>query len=137
MANSLKSRVEQRVLRKRVDVFTPKDFANLGGEDQVLRALRTLTREQKLIRLGYGVYARARKSSLSGRVVLANPQGLLAVGRQALDRLNVTWELTDAQRDYNSGKSTQIPINPVIRIKGRFSRKLRYGDTEIVFERGR
>jgi len=137
MANSLKSRVERRVLKKQTDVFTPKDFANLGGEDQVLRALRILTREQKLIRLGYGVYARARKSALTGRVVLANPQGFLAVGRQALDRLNVKWELTSAQLDYNSGKSTQIPINPVIRIKGRFSRKLRYGNTEIVFERNR
>ncbi len=137
MAVSLKSRVERRLLRKQVDVFTPKDFANLGGEDQVLRALRMLTREQKLIRLGYGVYARARKSALSGRVVLANPQGFLAVGRQALDCLNVKWELTDAQRDYNSGKSTQIPVNPVIRVKGRFSRKLRYGNTEIVIERSR
>lgn len=137
MANSLKSKVERRVLKKQTDVFTPKDFANLGGEDQVLRALRTLMREQKLIRLGYGVYARARKSPLTGRVVLANPQGLLAVGRQVLDRLNVKWELTNAQFDYNSGKSTQIPINPVIRIKGRFSRKLRYGNTEIVFERNR
>ncbi len=137
MAVSLKSRVERRLLRKQVDVFTPKDFANLGGEDQVLRALRMLTREQKLIRLGYGVYARSRKSALSGRVVLANPQGLLAVGRQALDCLNVKWELTDAQRDYNNGKSTQIPVNPVIRVKGRFSRKLRYGNAEIVIERGR
>ena len=42
MAVSLKSRVERRMLRKQTDVFTPKDFANLGGEDQVLRALRML-----------------------------------------------------------------------------------------------
>lgn len=137
MANTLKSRVERRVQKKQVDVFTPKDFAKLGGEDQVLRALRTLTREQKLVRLGYGIYARARKSELSGRVVLANPQGLLGVARQALDCLNVKWELTESQRAYNEGKSTQIPVNPVIRVKGRFSRKLRYGTTELIIEHAR
>lgn len=137
MANTLKSLVERRLQNKQRDVFTPKDFAALAGEDQVLRALRTLTREQKLVRLGYGIYARARKSELSGRMVLANPQGLLGAARQALDCLNVKWELSESQRAYNAGQSTQVPVNPVIRVKGRFSRKLRYGGTELVIERGR
>lgn len=137
MPNTLKAKIERRLLRKQSDVVTPKDFANLAGEDQVLRALRTLTREQKLVRLGYGIYARARKSELSGRVVLANPQGLLGVARQALDCLNVPWELTESQRAYNEGTSTQIPVNPVIRVKGRFSRKLRYAGTELIIDRGR
>jgi len=28
-----------------------------------------------------------------------------------------------------------VPVNPVVRVKGRFSRKLRYGNTELVLER--
>jgi hypothetical protein len=47
----------------------------------------------------------------------------------------VEWEPTAAERDYNEGRSTQVPINPVVRVKGRFSRQLRYGNTELVLER--
>ena len=39
------------------------------------------------------------------------------------------------ERAYNEGRSTQVPVNPVVRVKGRFSRQLRYGNTELVLER--
>jgi hypothetical protein len=59
-----------RIARKRDDVFLPREFRDLGGEDQVLRALRELTKEGKLIRLGYGVYGRAITSQISGESIL-------------------------------------------------------------------
>ena len=31
--------------------------------------------------------------------------------------------------------STQVPVNPVVRVKGRFSRHLRYRNAELVLER--
>ena len=40
----------------RVFVYLPREFRDLGGEDQVLRVLRALVREKRLVRLGYGVY---------------------------------------------------------------------------------
>ena len=55
--------------------------------------------------------------------------------RQALDKLGVDWEPTEAERAYNEGRSTQVPVNPVVRVKSRFSRQLRYRDTELVLER--
>jgi hypothetical protein len=67
--------------------------------------------------------------------VLQNPEGFAGVARQALDKLGVEWEPTASERAYNAGRSTQIPVNPVVRVKGRFSRHLRYGDTELVLER--
>ena len=55
--------------------------------------------------------------------------------RQALTKLGVKWEPTEAERAYNEGGSTQVPVNPVVRIKGRFSRRLRDRNVELVLER--
>ena len=133
---TLKDRIEERIARKAGEaVFLTREFAALGGEDQVLRALRGLVREGRLVRLGYGVYGRAVKSSLSGDPMLYSPNGFIGAAREALDKLGVTWEPTEAERAYNEGRSTQVPVNPVVRVKGRFRRQLRYGNAELVLER--
>ena len=65
--NTLRERIEERIARKRGDdVFLTREFRDLGGEDQVLRVLRVLVREKRLVRLGYGVYGRAVVSRLTG-----------------------------------------------------------------------
>lgn len=132
---TLRERVETRIARKRDTVFLTREFRDLGGEDQVLRVLRTLVREKRLLRLGYGVYGRAFVSRLSGAPVLNSPDGFTGAAREALTKLGVQWEPTEAERAYNEGRSTQVPVNPVVRVKGRFSRQLRYGNTELVLER--
>ena len=133
---TLREKIEARIARKRRDdVFLPREFRDLGGEDQVLRVLRGLVREKRLVRLGYGVYGRAVISRLSGEPILYSPNGFLGAARQALTKLGVTWEPTEAERAYNEGRSTQVPLNPVVRVKGRFSRRLRDGNLELVFER--
>ncbi len=133
---TLRERIEERIARKRGDdVFLPREFRDLGGEDQVLRVLRTLVREKRLVRLGYGVYGRASVSRLTGEPLLYSPNGFLGAARQALTKLGVAWESTEAERAYNEGRSTQVPINPVVRVKGRFSRRLRDGNLELVLER--
>jgi hypothetical protein len=133
---TLRERIEARIARKkRDDVFLPREFADLGGEDQVLRVLRGLVREGHLVRLGYGVYGRAMQSRLSGEPILYSTNGFIGAARQALTKLGVQWEPTEAEQAYNEGRSTQIPVNPVVRVKGRFSRQLRYGKTELVLER--
>jgi hypothetical protein len=125
---TLRETIEARIARRKgEDVFLTREFSDLGGEDQVLRALRGIVREGQLVRLGYGVYGRAFKSSLTGKPVLRSTDGFIGAARQALDKLGVKWDLTEAQRAYNEGRSTQIPVNPVVRVKGRFSRHLRYG----------
>ncbi|HEV2524561.1 MAG TPA: hypothetical protein VGU44_05470 [Gammaproteobacteria bacterium] len=63
---SLERRIEGKVSRcwKR-SVFTRKDFVGFGGYDQIGRALLKLTRQGKVIRLGYGLYAKARKNRIT------------------------------------------------------------------------
>src|SRR6266404_2241702 len=133
---TLRERIETRIARKRrEDVFLPREFRDLGGEDQVLRVLRGLVREKRLVRLGYGVYGRAIVSRISGEPMLYTMDGLLGAARQALTKLGVAWEPTEAERAYNEGRSTQVPVNPVVRVKGRFSRRLRDRNVELVLER--
>ena len=133
---TLREKIEARMARRRgEDVFLTREFTDLGGEDQVLRALRGLMRQGHLVRLGYGVYGRAFKSRLSGKPVLQSSNGFISAARQALDKLGVEWEPTEAERAYNEGRSTQLPVNPVVRVKGRFSRQLPYGNSELVLER--
>jgi len=133
---TLRERIEGRIARRRdEDVFLPREFRDFGGEDQVLRVLRILVREKRLVRLGYGVYGRAVVSRLSGDPILYSQSGFLGAARQALTKLGVPWEPSEAKRDYNEGRSTQIPLNPVVRVRGRFSRRLRDGKQELVVAR--
>jgi hypothetical protein len=133
---TLRGKIEYRIARKAGDsVFLTREFRDLSDEDQVLRALRGLVRDGRLVRLGYGVYARAIISRLSGEPLLSNPTGLRGAAREALTKLGVPWEPTEAELAYNEGRSTQIPVNPVLRVKGRFSRRLRDKDRELVLVR--
>jgi Family of unknown function (DUF6088) len=132
---TLLRKIENRISRKAGDVFLTREFTELAGEDQVLRALRELVKAGRLVRLGYGVYGRAIKSRLSGEPMLYTANGFIGAARQALTKLGVEWAPTDSERAYNEGASTQIPVNPVVRIKGRFSRQLRYRDMELVLDR--
>jgi hypothetical protein len=132
---TLRERVEGRIAERRDTVFLPREFRDLGGEDQVLRVLRGLTRDGRLVRLGYGVYGRAERSRLSGEPILAARGGFIDAARRALDKLGVPWEPTEFERAYNEGRSTQVPVNPAVRIKTRFARRLRYQDTELRLER--
>ena len=129
---TLRQKVEDRIARKMgEDVFLPREFRDLGGEDQILRALRTLVKDKQLVHLGYGVYGRAVVSRLTGATLLDAPNGLPGAARQALNKLGVVWEPTETERAYNEGRSTQIPLNPVLRVKSRFSRKLSDGISEL------
>jgi hypothetical protein len=132
---TLQEKLRERIGRRPDDVFLTREFRDLGGEDQVLRALRGLVREGTLVRLGYGVYGRAETSQLSGQPILAARGGFIDAVRQALDKLGVPWEPTEYQRAYNEGRSTQVPVNPAVRVKSRFARRLFYQDTELRLER--
>jgi len=132
---TLRTRISNRIAKSSKAAFVPEDFKDLGGYDQVLRVLRVLRSEDRLIRLGYGIYVKARTSKLSQRVIIDSPAGFAGVAREALNKLGVDWRPTDAEIDYNKGLSTQIPVNPVVNIRGRFSRKISYGDRELVCAR--
>ena len=99
---TLRERIQTRIARKGgEDVFLTREFRDLGGEDQVLRVLRLLVREKQLVRLGYGFYGQAVISRLSGEPLLYSADGFVGAARQALTKLGVVWEPTEAEVAYH------------------------------------
>ena len=125
--------IRKRISRKRCDVFLRSDFEDLGGYDQVGRCLRTLISEGALIKIGYGLYARARISAISGETVPT--KSLPELAREALARLDVSVVLTKAEKDYRDDIATQVPTGRRIGVQGRISRKISLRNAEITYER--
>lgn len=129
----LERRVAERVSRKKANVLMREDFRDLGDYDQVGRALRRLVAKGRLVRIGYGLYARAAVSPLSGRTVPA--RSLPALAAAALERLDVEVVPSGLARAYNAGRTTQVPTGRVIAVKGRISRRIGYDGKYVTFER--
>lgn len=128
---TIKTRIQSRLKRSKRYVFTRDDFEDLAGYDQVGRALRELVKEGQLLKVGYGVYTKARKNVITGRLMPASPGGSAAVVIEALERLNVPYRFVGAAAAYSSGKSTQIPAFLEIEISSRFKRVLTIGNNKL------
>ena len=129
---TLSYKISARIARKNDIIFLREDFADLGGYDQVGRILRNLVRAGNIIKIGYGLYAKAKKSSLTGEVIPVAPLPTLA--KAALERLGVKVVPSALERDYNAGKTTQIPTGRMIAVKGRVNRKIGYGGAYVSYE---
>jgi len=66
---TLNYKISARIARKKDIVFLRKEFVDLGGYDRVGRIFRNLVRDGKIIKIGYGLYAKAKKSSITGEVI--------------------------------------------------------------------
>ena len=132
--NSLQTKIENRIAESREYVFLTREFTDRSGRRQVLRALRKIVAEGRLVRLGCGVYGLASPSGSVGPV-LFHPNGFIGAARTALTKLGVEWEPTESEIAFREGRTTEVPEVPAVRIKRRFSRRLRFGQTELVVER--
>ncbi len=129
---SIEYKIVARIARKKCAVFVREDFKDLSDYDQVGRALRNIAKEGRLIRLGYGVYAKAKKSSINGKLVPVAPLPDLA--KEALARLGIKTAPSRLEKDYNAGKTTQVPTGRLIAVRGRVNRKLGYGGAYVSYE---
>ena len=132
--NSLYYKVLERIRLLPSNVILRSDLMDLAEERQISRALKKLTTNEEIIRLGYGVYGRLTRSTRDPSLTYLDG-GALPTVREALNRLNVDWEPSRFENDYNSGRSTQVPANPPTKIKSRFARKLSYDDWEFRVEK--
>jgi len=129
---TLEDKVGYRIKRSKDSVFVPGDFSDLSGQDQIGRALRSFVKKQALIKLGYGLYAKARKSSLTGNLIPEKPLPELAA--ESLRKLKVEVAPSSLETLYNQGKTTQVPTGRVIAVKGRVSRKIGYNGKYVTLE---
>ncbi|MEK6787497.1 MAG: hypothetical protein AABY68_00935 [Pseudomonadota bacterium] len=130
----LEQRVQRLVAEYPGDVFLRADFEGLGGYAQVGRALHAMVKSEKLLRIGYGVYARAVTSPISGKPM--PPKGLVTL-IEAVERLGFKVLPTRMDQNYSSGKTTQVPTGRAVAIKGRLRRKLGYNGVYLSFERAK
>jgi hypothetical protein len=135
MRETLKTQISKRIDRKRGDVFLRADFADLGGYDQVGRVLRQFIRQGKLLRIGSGLYTRARPSTLDGTPTPV--KGLRALADEALRRLGVQAAPTRLEQAYSAGKTTQVLSGRRVAVNKRVRRKIGYNGAVMSFERAR
>jgi hypothetical protein len=129
---TLGTQLLKRIDRKRGDVFLRGDFADLGGYDQVGRALRDLVRQGRLMKIGHGIYSRAVKSPFNDSLV--PPKGLATL-REALRRVGIETLPSSTIQDYNTGSTQRVPAGRVLGVRRRVRRKIGYDGISLSFER--
>ncbi len=127
----IKVLIQKRLSRSRRYVFMRADFKDIAGYDQIGRVLRDLVESGELLKVGYGVYTKARKNPITGRIMPTCPGGSDAVILEALDRLDIGYSFGKSSTKYLSGESTQIPAYTQIETPYRFKRRLSIGNSQL------
>lgn len=123
------NQINQKLKRSRRYVFERKDFEDIASYDQIGRALNQLIKQGNLMKIGYGLYTKAQKNSLTGRLMPTNPGGTDALLREILKMRGVNFEIDALSLQSLAGNSTQIPSS--IRYSWdpkQFNRKLVIGN---------
>ena len=129
---TLKDKIQYRIKKSKETVFLVSDFMDLSGRDQILRALRTLIKENLIIKVGKGIYSKVIKSVISGKFIHADNLRNIAIS--ALKKMGVEVVTTKAELDYNNKLTTQVPNGFIIGVNKRVSRNISFGKVVIRFE---
>ena len=125
LLRSIKGRSGQVVFRSEV--------ARLGSPAQVTAALNELMAKGVIARIGRGIYAKTRQSSVTGAVVPAGSLETLAI--EALQKMGVAVGAGQAAAAYNAGQTTQLPGTFVAHTGNRrISRKIVVGGRTVTYE---
>lgn len=134
------SQVQKNILKFLAD--RPDENAFLRSEFSVCsksragvdKGLRVLVEQGVLVRLGYGVLARGKRLPEFDMTGLTRPIDVLA--RETLVKLGAEPKTNSALRDYNEGRSTQVPAWLAFEIGNkRISRKIGFGQRRVNYER--
>ena len=129
---TVQDRIACRIARSKREVFVRKDFEDIANYNQVGRSLRLLETKGKIIKIGYGFYAKAAISPLSNRIIPR--KGLRDLAIEALKKLNVEVVPSSYDQAYNEGRTTQVPTGRIVGVKGRVTRKIGYAGKYVTFE---
>jgi hypothetical protein len=123
--NSLKFKVLDRIQRISGSTVLREDIQDMGSPRQISRCFKDLVEMGKLVKIGYGIYAKAYISENLNKPVIQGGFGQAC--KEALTKLGVKWEPGSAEQAYNAGLSTQVPVRTIIQLKSRF-RKIDCGE---------
>ena len=134
MALSTQTRIARSIGRSKRDVFLRADFADLGSPSRITRAISEMINKGKLVRLGYGVYAKAVPSAITGNPIPRKTLESLVV--EALESLGIPAELGAARSAYATGSTGQVPMSVSVSTGSRrVNRKLKLGNREVIYEK--
>ena len=133
MSMSVENRIKRSIGLRADDVFIRSEFEKFASRAQISRALRQLVQSGRLVKLGVGIYAKAKPSVLNGKAIPVRPVDVLAP--QALAKLGVDVQPSRLGAAYNTGESLQIPAGTTLNTgRRRISRKIGFGGREVMYE---
>lgn len=121
---TIATKVKTRVNRSKQYVFDRSDFTDIAGYDQVGRELRKLVKSGSLLRIGYGLYTKARMNSITGKIMPASPGGADGVILEAVKKLGIDYKFDEFSQRSIDGESLQVPASFQIITSNRFKRKI-------------
>lgn len=132
ISDILEKRIQYRIKKSKDFVFMLSDFLDLSDRDQVMRALRKLISKGLILKVGQGVYVKAKESLISKKII---PQiDLSEVGKSVAKKLNIKVIPSRYELWYNNGVTTQVPTGNVIAIEGTILRKIGFNGVYITYE---
>ncbi len=131
--DSITYKMLERLAKMPAKVILRADFDGLGDIRQITRGLTALIKQNRLVRIGSGVYAKAYRSTIDPKRTLIEGGADIAF-RETLDRLGVNWEPGSSEQMYNARQTTQIPARNIVRLKSRFRRKISYQKKQLIYE---
>ncbi|SRR6266849_6472620 len=133
-------KLQERVIRsiaarKSVVVFR-SELASLGSPAHLSRILARLVSEGKLVRVSRGIFAKTRHNKFTGGLA---PAGTFeAIAAEVFRKLRIDTAPGQLARDYNAGKTTQVPMLAVVNTgPRRITRKIQVGSRTVTYERSR
>ena len=129
----LADRISRSIAQRQGLVVLRSEFSRMGSDSQVGRVLARLVTEGRLVRVSKGAFAKARINKFTGQ---PTPAGTLEdVAAELFRKLNVEIAPSRLADDYNSGRSTQIPMRATVNTgRRRISRKVTVGGRTLSYE---
>lgn len=130
---TIEARMLLSIRHRRGSIVLREDFAGIGSEASVSRALLGLQERGVLVRIGMGIYAKTKVSSATGHVIAAGSLETLSL--EVLKRLGIKVRPGRAAQAYNAGTTTQVPGVFVVNTGARrISRKITIGNRSLEFD---
>jgi Family of unknown function (DUF6088) len=129
-SGDLRSRLVARIKDDSERVWTPSDFADLGGRAAVDKALQRLAASGEVRRIDRGLYDRPRQNRLTGRETVPDYRAVI----QAVTRRDQARFVIDGMTAANDlGLTTAVPARIEVLVDNRL-KPIKLGNQEIHFK---
>lgn len=129
----LEDRMNRSIKQRAGVVVLRSDFAGMASDSQIGRILARFVAEGKLVRVSKGAFAKTRINKFTGEPTAAGT--LETIAAELFRKLGINIEISTLVAEYNSGKSTQIPMDATVNTgRRRISRNVRVGKRTLTYE---